>query len=76
MDRPFHEGSPNPARRKPLSRRELGTAALIASLAPAVQAQTPPDLANAVRDAQQRSLDTLAKYEVPIATEPAFQFKA
>lgn len=59
-----------------ISRRELAVTALGAALAPAVQSQTPPDFAKTIRDAQKRNSDTLSKFEVPIATEPAFQFKA
>jgi len=59
-----------------ISRRELAATTLAAALAPAAQSQTQPGLAKTVRDAQQRNLDTLTKFEIPIATEPAFQFKA
>jgi len=57
-----------------LTRRELALAAITAS---AAQTQTPPpDLAKVVRDGQKRNSDTLTKFEIPIAIEPAFQFKA
>jgi hypothetical protein len=53
-----------------------GAAAASAQTAPtqAVAAQT--DLAKAVREQNQRAGDVLAKFEIPLATEPAFQFKA
>jgi hypothetical protein len=61
-----------------LTRRELAAAAVAAVVAPSAESQTPQsaDLAKAVRDANQRNAEALAKFEIPIATEPAFQFKA
>jgi hypothetical protein len=35
-----------------------------------------PDAAKQALDAVSRNADTLAKFPVPISTEPAFQFKA
>ncbi len=58
-----------------LTRREL-TAAL---LAPAAAAQTPPPAADPVQAARDRikaNGDALAKIDIPMDTEPAFQFKA
>jgi hypothetical protein len=54
----------------------LGAAA--AALAPKVKAQPAPpagDATQQARDAWQRNSETLAKFEIPMATEPAFQFK-
>jgi hypothetical protein len=62
-----------------LSRRELATAAVAAVVAPPGESQTAQpaaDLAKVVHDASQRNSEALAKFEIPIATEPAFQFKA
>jgi len=61
-----------------LTRRELAAAAVAAVSAPSAESQTPPasDVANAVHDANQRNSEALTKFEIPIATEPAFQFKA
>lgn len=62
-----------------ITRRELVTAtAGVAAVSAAAQtAPTPPrDFAKESRDGVQRMGDTLAKFEIPIATEPAFQFKA
>ncbi|MDE3195199.1 MAG: hypothetical protein KGN84_02570 [Acidobacteriota bacterium] len=60
-----------------MSRRELAPAAMAAAFAPAAQSQTPQaELAKTVKDAQRRNAETMAKVEVPVATEPAFQFKA
>ena len=62
-----------------LSRRELAAAAVAGVVAPSGESQTPPpaqDLAKVVHDANRRNADTLAKFEIPISTEPAFQFKA
>lgn len=64
-----------------LSRREIvlgvAGAAGVALNAPA-NAQEPPatDLARAAREANQRNSEALSKMELPLATEPAFQFKA
>ena len=65
-----------------LSRRELTLAAATA-LASTVSAQTPTapvglspeEQAKAAREANQRASETLAKFEIPMSTEPAFQFK-
>lgn len=66
-----------------ISRRELTLAAT--ALASRVTAQTPPapaaaalspdEQARAAREANQRASETLAKFEISMATEPAFQFK-
>ena len=58
-----------------LTRRKLA-AALVA---PAAAAQTQPaavDEVQAARDRIKANADALAKVELPMATEPAFQFKA
>ena len=72
-----------------LTRRELAAAAVAAMAAPSAESQTPQpaadlaktdlaktDMAKVVYDANQRNSEALAKFEIPIATEPAFQFKA
>jgi hypothetical protein len=63
-----------------LNRRQLVTAATGTALAvKAIAQQTPAapsDFMKAARDANQRNAETLAKFEVPVSTEPAFQFKA
>jgi len=58
-----------------LSRRELAAAAAGSAFAmkAAAQAPAPPPTA---REANERNAETLAKFELPAATEPAFQFKA
>jgi hypothetical protein len=55
----------------------------IAARASAQTAATPapvppanPDFAQQARDSVQRNHDALAKFDIPMATEPAFQFKA
>jgi hypothetical protein len=59
------------------TRRELATAAVAAALAGNAEAQAPAsDIAKIVHDANQRNSDTLTKFELPIATEPAFRFEA
>jgi hypothetical protein len=58
------------------TRRELGTVLAAAALGAEAQAQTPPaDLTKQIHDANQRNSELLAKYEIPIATEPAFRFE-
>ena len=64
-----------------LTRRELVVAGSIA--AAAALAQTPPsqpqgarDFAKEARDNVQHNGETLTKFGIPMATEPAFQFKA
>jgi hypothetical protein len=67
-----------------LSRRELAAAAVAAVVAPSVESQTQQpasdlaktELAKVIHDANQRNSEALTKFEIPIATEPAFQFKA
>ena len=58
-----------------LTRRALATAVL----APAALAQTPPaaeDDLKAARDRIKSNGEALAKVEIPMSTEPAFQFRA
>ena len=62
-----------------LTRREL--AAMAAAGAVTAQAQTPgqpgsEDLEKAARDLNARNVEALTKFDVPISTEPAFQFQA
>jgi hypothetical protein len=44
--------------------------------APPSQPQPPRDFAKEARDNVQRNGEILANFGIPIATEPAFQFKA
>jgi hypothetical protein len=56
-----------------ITRRELAAAVLAAAPIPA---QIPADdLLKAARDRLKSNSDALAKVEVPMTTEPAFQFK-
>jgi hypothetical protein len=57
-----------------LTRRKLA----LALLAPAATAQTPPpvDEVQAARDRIKTNAEALLKVELPMSTEPAFQFKA
>ena len=73
-----------------ITRRRLMAVSITAGAgAAAASAQTTPaqsnvaqanvnqsDLAKAVREQNQRAGELLAKFEIPLATEPAFQFKA
>ena len=61
-----------------LSRRELA-GALIAGTSLTVSAQNPPAVAEAAQnaaDAIRRNSEALAQVELPLSTEPAFQFRA
>jgi hypothetical protein len=65
--------------KRKFNRREL--AVLAAAGAVTAQAQGPgrpggEDLEKAARDLNARDIETLTKFEIPISTEPAFQFKA
>ncbi len=58
-----------------ISRRELAGVAL----AGAASAQAPPDEGDVQAQAQQqvvRNSETLREFEIPMAAEPSFQFKA
>ena len=64
---------------KGFTRRDL--AAVVASGAVVLKAQTPipaagSDLYNKAREGKRTAAEELAKFELPMATEPAFQFKA
>jgi hypothetical protein len=60
-----------------ITRRELAAAVLAAAPAsPQSAPTTPEDLLKAARDRLKANADALAKVDVPMATEPAFQFKA
>lgn len=63
-----------------MTRRRLVTTAGGALAAVSVSAQTPAqaqtELARAAREQNQRAGETLAKFAIPLNTEPAFQFKA
>jgi len=58
-----------------LTRRKLAVI-LTAGPALAQSSQTPDDLLKAARDRNKANADQLAAERVPMATEPAFQFKA
>ncbi len=63
--------------RRKLAATVLGSAAAsaLAQTQPAART-SPEDELNAARGRMKANLDTLAKQDVPMATEPAFQFKA
>jgi hypothetical protein len=64
---------------KKITRRGLMAVSITAGAGAAVaSSQTAPaqtDLAKATREQNQRAGDMLAKFDIPLATEPAFQFK-
>jgi hypothetical protein len=64
-----------------LTRRHLASAVLAPAAAATALVQTQPsaaseDLLQAARDRIKANTELLAKQEIPMATEPAFQFKA
>ena len=60
-----------------LTRRQMMGAAVAGSaVAAKALAQSPSDLTKQAHDNLQHNADTLAKFALPMATEPAFQFKA
>ena len=67
-----------------LTRRQLVAATAGSITAMRVLAQSPPvstgaaahDFGKEAHEAVQRNADALTKFEIPMATEPAFQFKA
>ena len=63
-----------------ITRRALVSAGVVgAVLAPSVPAQTPltpDDLLSAARELVKRNGESLSKIAMPMATEPAFTFKA
>jgi len=61
-----------------LTRRELAAlaAAPLAAQEPPPQPQTPSEELKAPQERLRRTAGTLAKSTVPMATEPAFSFKA
>lgn len=59
-----------------ITRRNLGLT-IVASAAGAL-AQQPPteDLAGAARERLKQNIATLRKFQIPLATEPSFTFRA
>jgi hypothetical protein len=57
-----------------ITRRELAAAVVAAPLSPAQT--SPDDLVKAARDRLKSNANALAAVNVPMDTEPAFQFKA
>jgi hypothetical protein len=58
---------------KKLTRRQL--AALVTAAGAAAQTPPPVDDLQAARERQKANSDLLAQQPLPMATEPAFQFK-
>ncbi len=54
----------------------LGPAALHAASAQAPAPAAPEDLNAAAKEKVHKYSETLAKFDLPMSTEPAFQFKA
>lgn len=61
--------------RRKLAQSVLGSAAAVAAAKPQAQPAAGEDLMKAARDRIKANGDLLARQEVPMATEPAFQFK-
>jgi len=65
--------------KRKLTRRELGLMAAAGAATGSAQTAAQPgqdDLLKAARDLNANNIETLTKFEIPISTEPAFQFKA
>lgn len=62
--------------KRKFTRRELALAAAAGAITARAQQSVAEDPVAAARDLNARNIDTLAKFEIPISTEPAFQFKA
>ncbi|MSV28959.1 MAG: hypothetical protein EXQ52_09475 [Bryobacterales bacterium] len=59
-----------------LTRRKLAAAILVPAAVTAAQtAEDPGELLKAAKEAKRRNGADLAKFQVPMATEPAFVFK-
>jgi hypothetical protein len=69
---------PDPKPRRGLSRRQWASA--LAAAPAALAAQTapaqPPDLLKNALEQQRRTSEQLAKFNLPMAVEPSFTFKA
>ena len=60
-----------------ITRRRLAFAALSSAAAlHSANSQAPEDLNAAAKEQVRKNSETLAKFELPMSTEPAFQFKA
>ena len=62
--------------RRKLAASALASAAALAQTPPPAPAESPEELLKAAREQVKRTGETLAKHRIPMATEPAFQFKA
>ena len=58
-----------------ITRRQLAGAAAVSLGAVTAIAQVP-DLDRAARESHKQNCEALAKFEIPMSIEPAFQFKA
>lgn len=61
---------------KKLTRRQWTVALTAAAAVTPVAAQPAAGLAEQVRQNADRNRETLAKYKIPMALEPAFRFEA
>lgn len=60
-----------------ITRRDLATALGSAAGIAALRAQAPPtDLNTAAQEQLRKNREAMAKVDLPMSTEPAFQFKA
>ncbi len=65
-----------------ITRRKLAAAALASAGLGVAHAQAPPppaqpeDLNAAAKEQARKNTEALAKFDVPVSTEPAFQFRA
>ncbi len=59
-----------------LTRRQLAQLAVGSAVSAVALAQTTPDWLKQAADSKRAAADDLAKVDIEIAVEPAFQFKA
>ena len=62
--------------RRRLAAATLAPAAAMAQAPPAAPSESPEELLKNAREQVRRNGESLAKFQVPMSTEPAFQFKA
>jgi hypothetical protein len=62
--------------RRRLAAAVLGPAAALHAAGTQAPAPAPPEDLNAAREQVRKHSETLAKFDLPMSTEPAFQFKA
>ncbi len=62
--------------RRRLAAAALGSAAALHAASTQAPAPAAPDALNAAKEQVRKYSEALAKFDLPMSTEPAFQFKA